>query len=66
MKYNIIHFRAGALKGQIEATSEREALATRFGVEPSTREDGRPVVRYGMPGTTPPVIIHEYVAQAVA
>lgn len=59
--YIIIHFRAGALKETVTADSERNALRARFGVEPSSLPDGRPVVRYGLKGTD--VIFHEYTAQ---
>lgn len=63
-RYLIIHHRAGSLKATVTAASERDALRARFGVEPSTREDGRPVVRYGLTGTD--IVAHEYTARAAA
>ena len=63
-EYLIIHHKAGGLKETVTATSERDALAKRFGVEPTIEANGRPVVRYGLK-TDPPVIFHEYTARAV-
>ncbi len=65
--YTIIHHRAGALKGIVEATSEVEALSKRFDVpvEKIKLEDGHAVLRYGMNLSPEPVIFHEYTAHAV-
>jgi hypothetical protein len=65
MLYTIFHHRAGALKGDVEADSPKQALMIRFKVADyavKTCDDGTPVLRYGMRGE-PEVIFHEYTAK---